>query len=178
MFMRIIAVIVAATMWAGAASARDLTPLERAALDEKVLEFSTALRRGDFETLVGGVPRPFIAVLANVNGITDEEMEAAMREAIAQLFSAVKIERIEFEGSDYETFTETSTGLVYGFAEVEIQVLYGPDRYEVTSYMLALLDRGEWHIVRIEARPTHALLIEAYPSLADMPFLAEVVEPM
>lgn len=167
-------------LWAAAsdALARPLADAERTALNTTVSEFTDALRSGDFDALIDSMPRPFLEQIATVNQMSVDAIEAAMREATAELASGLRFESLELAGDDFQDFAESPDGLLWGVAPTEFEVVFRDQRYRVASNVLALRDGAEWHLMRIEALSTHELLVQAYPGLSALPFAPEVVTPL
>jgi hypothetical protein len=150
------------------ATAREVTEDERAALAETIAEFDTATRALDMETVIGYLPPKMLAGMAQQFGLTVEDLQAAMIQQSADAMATVTI--VDF-GMDLEAarYEEASDGMPYVLVPTTTVVDAGSGQMRAVSDTLALLEEGEWYLLRVDPSQVD-MLKTIYPNLADVTF--------
>lgn len=155
---------------AAPASARELTPDEKTALGERVEFFVAILNASDFENTLSITPPRIFAHIADQAGVTVEEVLTQTKAQIREVMGAVTIESFaaEFENVRY---LETGDGTPYALIPTETTMSM-PElgRVRTTSQTLALIDSGEWYLVRVDEIQQLLILREVYPEFVGVEF--------
>jgi hypothetical protein len=162
------AALLLAALGTGPSPARDVTDDERAALEETIADFGTATRALDMETVLGYLPPTMLSVMAAEFGLEVDALTAAMIEQSAEAMAAVTL--VDF-GMDMETarFAEDAAGEPYALIPTTTVVDAGSGKFRAVSDTLALLEEGEWYLLRVDPAQVE-LLKKAYPNLAGVTF--------
>jgi hypothetical protein len=155
------------------AQARGLTPAERASLNRTVTEFATATRANDAPNVVKSVPPAILAFIAKSQGVQPAALRQQMIAQSAQSQAQVKLVSLTLDMTKAKHLTLTN-GAPYALIPTDMVMQIGPTKRELTSYTLALLDKGQWYLVRISSLQQVKLLVQSYPEFAGAKFTPEI----
>jgi hypothetical protein len=169
----------AVAVLAGPALAQEVTPEQRDALSARVEEFGAVMDSGDMAGLLAFTPPPVRATLAEMSGLSEQELTEAMRQASEAMLAGATIDDF---GMDVEGATAAATPdgartylLVPTTTEVTVN---GQGSLRTSSQTLALEDDGEWWLVRVEDPQQAMILAQAYPEFTGVAFPPATVEPI
>jgi hypothetical protein len=157
------------------AAARPLTDAETLALADKVAAFDAAMRAGDYAAIIEVIPPPMLEHIANEAGVPAEELLAALKGQMDEIFATVELisysmdvqaaeERELADGSPYVLLPTTTV------MEAE-----GMGRVKVDSQTLGLLDGADWYLVRVSDVAMVGVLRQVYPEFTGVEFPAETM---
>lgn len=159
-----LAVMVACT----SAMPYDVPPAERAAMEQRVAQFSSDFRNGRTERIVDVVPPKVTAALAARAGVTEERLRAGV---IAETRAATRAVKILSYGmaTDRAEWRQTTAGRPYALIPTQT-VVQAPDgtKLQSNNTTLAFADGGIWYLVRIDDANQRSLLTEAYPEFGSL----------
>ena len=155
--------------------ARPLTDAETAALADKVAAFDAAMRAGDHAAIIEVIPPRMIEHIAKEAGVPAEELLAALKGQIDEIFAAVEL--VSF-GMDIQAAEERelADGSPYMLIPTNtVMEAEGLGRVKVDSQTLGLLDGSDWYLVRISDAAMVVVLRQVYPEFAGVEFPAETM---
>jgi hypothetical protein len=162
------AALVLAALALAPVMAREVTEDEQAALEETIASFDEATRAMDMETVLGHLPPTMLAAMAKQFGLEVEALTAAMVEQSTEAMKSVTL--VEF-GMDMDAakYEEDAAGEPYVLIPTTTVVDAGAGKMRAVSDTLAILEEGEWYLLRVDPSQVD-LLKQAYPNLADVTF--------
>lgn len=157
------------------AAARPLTETETTALADKVAAFDAAMRAGDYAAIIEVIPPAMLEHIAKEAGVSAEELLAALRGQMDEIFASVELisfgmdvqaaeERELADGSPYVLLPTTTV------MEAE-----GLGRMKANSKTLGLLDGNDWYLVRVSDVAMVGVLRQVYPQFTGVEFPAETM---
>ena len=161
--------LLAATVAAAPAAAREITETDREAVAALALQVDAAMESGDMMAAMDVAPPALLDAMAEAAGLSPEEARAAMEEAVEEAMAEVEIVSSEIR-LDEAVAGETPTGRPYLLAPSETVMQVGEDTLRSESVTLALEDEGDWYLVRIYDIDRIAVVREAYPDFAGVEF--------
>ena len=161
--------LLAASIWAAPALAREVTPEDREAVADLIEQVDAAMEDGDMMAAMDVVPPALFDAMAEATGLSPEEMREAMDAALEQAMAEVEIVSSEMRLDEAEA-AETSSGRPYLLVPTETVMEAGGDTLRNESDTLALEDGGEWYLVRIDDINQIAMVQEVYPDFAGVEF--------
>ncbi|WP_343312589.1 hypothetical protein AAIB41_06995 [Brucella sp. BE17] len=159
-----------------AAQARDVTAEEKQKLEATIASFDKAMRNEDYESITDTIPPrvlEFIAKQANVDvdtlrGVVIQQTKAALGSVKLEDFgmdtAATKFETL----SNGEPFALIPTKTVMNSEET--------GKIVAKADTLAVLDGGNWYMVRVSEVQQLAILRKAYPEFASVEFSNSTME--
>ena len=168
--MRPLTLIFPALIAAAPAWAQKITDDQRAALEARVTEFDATMTNGDMAALFAHTPPPVRATLAEMSGMSEEQLVEAMQGSSIDGLSMDVDAAVEEtpDGSCVYVLIPTTT-------DVAVE---GQGTVHAASQTLALEDGGEWWLVRIDDPQQTMILAQAYPEFAGVTFPAATVTPV
>jgi hypothetical protein len=175
--LALVFVLVASAAWG-----RPLTDQEKAALAATVESYEAALREGNYARVMQAMPPKVIAAIARRAGASPNQVVAELIREVQEALQRgdVKIESFRFDlgRADHK---EHSTGAPYAVIPTEaIVAVRGGRRVREKSLALALLEEGQWSLLRMSDARQLQILREAYPEFAGVEFprsSTEIVNP-
>jgi hypothetical protein len=165
--LALVFVLVASAAWG-----RPLTDQEKAALTATVESFDAAIREGNYTRMIQTMPPKVIAAIARRAGASPDQAVAELIREMQQTLQRgdVKIEWYGFDLGRVE-HKELSSGAPYVLIQTEaIFAVRGGPRVREKSLTLALLDEGQWYLLRMNDARQLQILREAYPEFAGVEF--------
>lgn len=159
-----------------AAQARDVTAAEKQKLEATVASFDKAMRNEDYETITKTIPprvMEFIAKQANV------DVDTLRGVIIQQTKAALGTVKLEDFGMDVAAakFETLSNGEPYALiATKTVMNSEATGKIVAKGDTLAVLDGGNWYLVRISDVQQLAILRKAYPEFASVEFSSSTME--
>ncbi|MGU3399552.1 hypothetical protein ACLBWS_07375 [Brucellaceae bacterium D45D] len=159
-----------------AAQARDVTTAEKQKLEATVASFDKAMRNQDYEAITNIIPPrvlEFIAKQANVDvdtlrGVVIQQTKAAL--------GAVKLEDFGMDIAAAK-FAPLSNGEPYALiATKTVMNSEATGKIVAKGDTLAVLDSGNWYLVRVSDVQQLAILRKAYPEFASVEFSSSTME--
>ncbi len=170
--------IVAMTMGSiGFAEGRELTTAERTGLAATLDAFDAAMRGRDFERIIATIPPRVLQALADKSGVPIEQLKAVAIEQTKQAMTAATI--VSF-GMDLPnaTFAETTDGTPYALIPTETVMQFAGKKMRAAAQTLALLDGGEWYLLRVSDDAQVEILKQVYPAFAGVELPKGTLEPV
>lgn len=155
---------------AGNASARDLTDEESVTLTRTVDTFDKAMESGDVPILVKAIPPRVIARLAAHDKASEDEIRRVLGNLIGQTLDALPIHSFTMDLSEAD-HGQLADGTPFLLIPTEtVMTAGGEGKTLMRTATLALLDAGEWYLVRGSDAQQVDVLREAYPEYEAVPF--------
>ncbi len=156
---------------ASAAWARPLSDQEKAALAATVASFDAAMRNGDYARVAQTVPPKFIAAIARrAGGAPPDQIVAAMIKSMQQTLEQgdVKIESFAMD-LGAAIYKEHASGTPYVLIPTQTTMAVGGQgRVRERSHTLAVLDEGQWFLLRVSDAGQLQILREVYPEFTSV----------
>lgn len=150
---------------------RDLTDGERTALHAQIARFETALKNSDYKTVGETIPPKVLQSIAGHAGISVSQLQSALTTQMQMTLAAVKLLSFDMDESKIQT-KEAPGDTPYALIPTVTVMDAGEGKIEARSHTLALIDGGEWYLLRINEEKQLAILREVYPSFASVEFPA------
>ena len=149
------------TFAAGSALARPATEAEKAALDQVLTRFEDDMDRRDMAAVIAAMPPRIIPRMAEQSGMSVEQLKAMVVKLSDSAMDMVG--EFGFEHRSIE-FKELANGTPFALVPTStvINMKDGPS-YRVKSHTLALLEDGNWYVMRVEEPKQLMILHGAYP---------------
>jgi transposase len=173
-----IAALLVFVLLASVAWARPLTDQEKASLAVTVASFDTAMRDGDYARVTKTVPTKVIAAIGRRAGVSPDQILAEMIKAMQETLqsSAVKIEFSMDLGTAIHK--ELASGTPYVLIPTQTTVAVGGQRVRERGHTLALLDEGQWFLLRVNDALQLQILREVYPEFTGIEFPSGSMEAL
>lgn len=168
--MRYAVLAIAMAAMALPALARPVEETDRAEVGRLLVELEDSVMKLDMERTVALMPAPIFDTLAEMNGVTTDQLRTAMDQAAEQALSSVEFLSATFD-MDGATEGETSSGRPYiqipSIVDMDVN---GAGKVRSRSTVLALEDGGSWYLLRVEDEAQKAALAGAYPDFDGVEF--------
>ncbi len=178
--MRILArFLLLALLFAGplhGAEARDLTDAEKQQLQTTVENFDKAMRAQDYATVIDAVPPRLVDLIAKQAGYDPVQIRAGMVELTMAAMAQVKIEDFGMDFSAAATHALPNGDPYVLIPTVMVMNAEAAGKLSAKSETLALLDDGQWYLVRVSEPQQARILRQAYPQFASIEFSSETME--
>jgi hypothetical protein len=167
--LAVIAAVLLLVLVPCAASARSLNDREKAALAATVKSFEVAMREYNFARVVQTLPPRFLAALARRFGVSPDDIVAAMTKSMKQTLES-GVAKIESFGFDLgpALYKEAPNGTPYVLIPTQTVVSVSGRRVREKGHTVALLDEGQWYLLRIEGALQLQILREVYPEFGSV----------
>jgi len=164
--LALVFVLVASAAWT-----RPLSDQEKAALAATVENYDAAVREGNYAHMTQTIPPKVIAAIARRAGTSPDQVVAEMIKETQQTLQRgdVKIESYGFDLGRAE-HKELSINAPYVLIPTQAIFAVGGRRFREKSLTLALLDDGQWYLLRMNDARQLQILREAYPEFAGVEF--------
>ncbi len=175
---RLLAVIAILIAGLGPAAARPASEAEIAALETRIDAFDTAMRNGDFAAIMTVIPPPVLSRIAEDAKVPLDQLQAALAEQMAEILEQVTIVSfgMDLGGAEHR---ELADGTPYLLVPTEtVMEAEGMGRMKVASFTLAMLDGGDWYLVRTSDTAMMDLLRQVYRQFAGVDFPADTTTPL
>lgn len=158
-------------------SARDFSAAERSTLTGQIARFEAALKDDDFDTVGKTVPPKILESIASGAGVSVETLRSALKTQMQMALASVKL--IEF-GMDMGAarFEQTPDGTPYALIPTRTLMETDGQKIEAKSHTLALIDGGEWYLLRVTDQQQVTILRKVYPAFATVQFPEGSVQPV
>lgn len=163
------AALIVACLAVGEAAARDLSGAERDALAQKVQSFDAAMRASDYDEVTRIIPPRVIAAIAESAGVGVKDLRKIIVDQMSATFASVKIVSFGMDLGKAE-FRGLADGTPYVLVPTETVVEADGAKTAVRSFSLALIDGGEWYLLRVDDPQQLAILRRVYPGFANVEF--------
>lgn len=176
--MRLVVFLVALfAILAQAVHARDFSEVERSALKDRVSHFEAALKGNDFDTVGETIPPKILESIAAGAGVSVATLRGALKTQMQMTLASVKL--VEFDmDTGTARFEQTTDGTPYALIPTRTLMETDGQKIEAKSYTLALIDDGNWYLLRVTDQQQVAILRKVYPSFASVQFPEGSVEPV
>jgi hypothetical protein len=157
---------------ASAAWGRPLTDQEKAALAVTVESYDAAVRENNYAHMTQTMPPKVIAAIARRAKASPDQVVAELIKEAQEVVQRgdVKIESYKFDLGRAE-HKALSSGAPYVLIPTEvILAVRGGARVREMSLTLALLEEGQWYLLRMNDARQLQILREAYPEFAGVEF--------
>ena len=172
--MRPLTLLVAASMAAAPALAREVTEDDRAAVADLIEQVDAAMGDGDVFAVMGFAPPALLDVIAKPADLPPEKvheaMNTALKEAMGEAGTKIEGVSVEMRLSEAEA-GQTSTGRPYLVVPTETVMKVRGDMHRDESDTLALEDGGKWYLVQIDDVSQLGALLVSYPDFMGADFL-------
>lgn len=158
------------------AEARPLTDTEKDKLQQTVETFDKAMRDEDYEQVANTIPPRVMEFIAKQAGL---EVDALRTVVIQQMEAALAAVTLEDFGMDMKALKEAelANGDPYALIPTEtVMTSESTGTMRVQSETLALLDEGQWYLVRVNDLQQVAILRQVYPEFSAVEFSGGKVE--
>lgn len=150
---------------AGSSVARDMTAVERTALDATVERFNSAMGEADYNAVAATIPPKVLQHIADIAGLDVGKLREMVVAQMEAALAVVKIESFSMDMAKLEQRTLPS-GEPFALIPSVTKMDTGRDRITANSHTLALLDGGSWYLLRIEEAQQLAILRQVYPEFS------------
>ncbi|MEL7154025.1 MAG: hypothetical protein AAFN51_09615 [Pseudomonadota bacterium] len=159
-----------ALLGVNSATARDVTDAEKAALADRVAAYQQAFIDKDYDAILDGSSPRFYQHVAAEAGATVPELRAFLIEQTRKVMASATIEAHEMNLANV-AYLKTKYDTPYALIPTRV-VLNVPDqgRFEIMRETLAIIDDGEWWLMRITNTGQVSTLQKVYPSLSNITF--------
>jgi hypothetical protein len=149
---------------------------ELAALEGTVKQFEADMSALDMQGILKIMPPKIWAFIRDRAKITDEQLFEAISKVMKETLATVKITKFTM-ASDAATTAQLSDGTMYVLipTETHMRITEG-ETYIVKSQTLAILEDGQWYLVRINDPQQRQILGTVYPSFQGVAFPEEQSE--
>ena len=170
------ALLAAVVLLPAGAGARELTEAEKASLAAAVTAFDTAMQAKDVEGIIGVVPPKVYEHIASQSGLETEALMASLIEQTTEVMATVTFESFSMD-MGAASYNEAADGTPYVLIPTETVVNVAQSgKIRAASDTLAMLDEGNWYLVRTDDASTLAIIREIYPTYAAVEFPAGTME--
>jgi len=157
--------------------AREFSDAERSALKDQIFRFEAALKSNDFDAVGKTVPPKILASIASGAGVSVETLRDALKTQMQMTLASVKL--VEFAmDTDAARFEQTTDGTPYALIPTRTLLETDGQKIEAKSDTLALVDEGNWYLLRVTDQQQVAILRKVYPAFASVQFPEGSVEPV
>ena len=153
-----------------AAVAQELTPEQISALHTRISDFNRAMHSSDYNTIASVTPPKMIAFIAGQAGMDQKTLRDGMISQIKAAMEKVTLESysMDLAAAEYKSLSDNS---IFALIPTEtIMDIAEMGRIQQRSDTLALLDEGQWYLVRIADTAQASILRQVYPQFADVEF--------
>jgi hypothetical protein len=170
------AVLAAGILVSAGVSARELTEAEKGALAEEVSEFSVAIRAKDTEKILSVVPPAVFAHLAEQHGLEVDVLLASVAAQTEEVMAGVEFDSFSMD-TRAASYREAADGTPYALIPTEMVMSFeGGRKVKAASDTFAMLDEGQWYLIRTDEPVTLAVVKSLYPTYVDVEFPAGTME--
>ena len=175
---RLLAVVAVLLAAIGPAAARPASDAEIAALEQRIDSFDVAMRNGDYAAITTVIPPPVLAHIAEQANVPIDQLQTALAEEMARVLETVTLVSFGMELEDAE-HRELADGTPYLLIPTEtILEAEGLGKMKVSSFTLAMLDAGDWYLVRTSDAAMVGILRQVYPQFTGVTFPADTTTPL
>lgn len=162
--MRVLLLLMALTFLPVSAQAKDMSAFQRDALHRVVGEYSQALADKNYERLLRLMPGSIHQYSAFKEGMTLEALRSKLAMGMRKMSEILKLESFDLDVEN-AAYLETEDGTPYVFIPSEtIMALPNGQRMKTQSHVMALLELGNWRLMRMNDARQLRRLVEVYPS--------------
>ncbi len=166
----VVAAMMVAGLCAGPVNARDAIDTEKAALAATVTDFNQAMAKLDFKRVVATIPPKVIAKIAAKADLPLAKVTEMTIAVMKTSMETVKLESFSMDMAKVE-HKQLASGEPYALIPtVTVMGLEDKQRVEQKSLTLALLDAGQWYLVRVSETSQLLILRDVYPEFAGVEF--------
>lgn len=159
----------------GATKARELTPQEATGLAAEVEDFGSAMESGDLETVSATIPPRVLDHIARSAGVDTDILRSIIIEQMEDVFAENPLEGFAMDAGN-AIHRELADGAPYALVPTETDVEVDGRTMRMRSHTLALMDQGEWYLLRVSEAQQIAILRQVYPEFAEVEFPESTVE--
>jgi hypothetical protein len=157
------------------AAAREVTEAEKSALAATIAAYDGAMRANDMQHIMGTLPPPILEAMAAQFSISVDQLIAAAAMEMRQVMQTVLLVSYGMDSSAV-TYAELADGMPYALIPTESVIqIPGTGKIRTRSETLALIDRGTWYLLRVDASQL-PLLVQVYPGFAAVEFSSGTME--
>jgi hypothetical protein len=171
----VVVAVFALLLAAGPALVRPLSETESRSLNETVEAFDAAMRDHDYETVVKTIPPRVLAHIAKSAGVDVDTLRTLVIAEMKAALAEVKLVSFGMDLAKAE-HRELPSGEPYVLVPTETVIDAAAGKFVGRSYTLAMLDDGDWYLVRVDEAQQVTIMREVYPEFAEVEFPAGSVE--
>lgn len=156
--------------------ARDLTDAEKQKLEATVAAFDKAMRSDDYEAITKTIPPRMIAFFVKQAGVDEATLRGVIIQQTKTALATVKLESFGMDVANLEVKT-LSNGEPYALIPTEtVMNSEATGKMVAKADTLAVLDSGNWYLVRVSEAQQIAILRKVYPEFASVDFSSSTLE--
>jgi hypothetical protein len=160
------------------ALARPVSDAEMAALEARIAAFDTAMRDGDYATIITVIPPPVLQRIADDAKVPVDDLTAALAGQMEEILASVTLVSFGMQ-LDAAEQRELADGTPYLLIPTEtVMEAEGMGRMKVNSFTLGMLDAGDWYLVRTGDAAMVGILRQVYPQFTGVEFPADTTTPL
>jgi hypothetical protein len=149
---------------------RALTDTEKAALQNAVENFTGAMRRNDFPTIVASsIPPRLLQLIAGKGDVPPDALRKSIVAQTEQIMSVVKIESFSFDFAAAQ-FKELPGGAPYVLIPTVTNMAVQGRQVTGKDQTLAFVEDGKWYLLRVANAQQSSMIREAYPEYQNVDF--------
>ncbi|MEM1297869.1 MAG: hypothetical protein AAGH68_01225 [Pseudomonadota bacterium] len=161
---------VALAMLAGSSVlATELSPLQRAALEDRVAVFQDDLLTRNMRGVLEIVPRRIMQHIAQQAGVTVGQVLNSAANQAEQLMGEVRIEGFDIDVAAASAH-QTPTGTGYVLLPTQLVMETKGKRIQLTSDILAIEEDSDWRLMRVSDLRQLEILRLVYPEFSGVTF--------
>lgn len=154
--------------WTAAdAMAREATAGEKSALASTIARFDAGMKALDFGVIADIMPPAIVKLILASGKLDRQQFRASLQAQMQKTAAQVKFESFKMDAAS-ALWREDAKGAPYALVPTETIMITQGRRVRAVSHTLALIDDGQWYLLRVESPQHAAVLKQAYPALANI----------
>mgnify|MGYP001792734002 CR=1 FL=1 len=161
--------VLAFALVSGESVARDLSKGEEAALADRIESFGAAVRARDFDEVLAVMPPVMIDAVAQSTGMSADELRAAISQEMAELLKTRTLLNFSMsvENAEHRSLPD---GTPYVLLPTRTVLEAEGRKIETSNHTLALMQNGDWYLVRLENSAQVKSFTDAFPEFSGQSF--------
>lgn len=149
-----------------------------AALEHRIESFDAAMRNGDYAAIVTVIPPPMLRHIADGANIAPDELKNALAREMAKVLETVTLVSfgMELDGAEHRELADGTPFLLVPTETVLEAENLG--KMKISSFTLAMLDAGDWYLLRTSDAAMVGILRQVYPQFTGIEFPADSTTPL
>ena len=149
--------------------ARSLTEAETASLAATVGVFDAAMRSNDLGAVVETIPPRVLEHIAAGAGVGVDELRGLLIKQMGEILAQATIDSFGMDLAKAE-HRELEDGTPFALIPTETVMTIDGSKTAMRSHTLALLDEGNWYLVRVSDAKQLEILRQVYPEYVGVEF--------
>lgn len=159
---------VAPSLYAGPASARDLSAVERHALARTVARFDTAMRRKNVPVIIDIIPPRIVTHIAAQHGVDPVKLRQVMIQQTREVMGSSIIQAFGMDMARAR-YGATSNGTPYVLVPTTTTLKVGGQLSRKDAHTLAIQDNGRWYLLDLSQPSRVSMFTQVYPEFQGVP---------